>query len=464
MTYKTGDKIPGQDILRRLLDEDGFVYLELKGEKNQLFRVGEGNSLFFRVDKTEELMNRLKVVEDFRGVEDYVEKVKEEADPEIEPSDEITLKIDAENIQKKLAEMSFNEGDKIPDGLKSQCTRNAYGGYSLEYNNFSYVLDTDFRVEMRRPVTSGDLTLEAEDLVTASQKKEFVREPEIKGDITLNKGDLLPENLRSECEVDLSEGGGFRIEIGNSLYILDENYRVVVKMSQSLQNGEEPSIEVRLDEKEGRTTDDRHPPGKIVDSVLKKFQIALKVDKINADLFIKETLVPGKRNLFLNVYHGDLSELNEDTRAAAETGKVTKISEGGISLLKAALIHELYLKSTYRGRGEQMIEFLTHIISPWKDAALTITQKDLSGTEQQRLIDFVNRQSGVYQDIGEVLHQIYMEMKVNIQDEYKRVQKEGRTLFKAFLIDRLYEKISRPDKGDGISLICLSRDIMDFQF
>ena len=111
-----------------------------------------------------------------------------------------------------------------------------------------------------------------------------------------------------------------------------------------------------------------------------------------------------------------------------------------------------------------MIEFLTHIISPWKDAALTITQKDLSGMEQERLIDFVNRQSGVYQDIGDVLHQIYMEMKVNIQDEYKRVQKEGRTLFKAFLIDRLYEKISRPDKGDGISLICLSRDIMDFQF
>ncbi|MCK5057898.1 MAG: hypothetical protein KAT34_14670 [Candidatus Aminicenantes bacterium] len=465
MKYKTGDKIPAEEMLTRLQDEDGAVFLELRGDRNHLVRVGDNDSLFFRVEKTAELMRKLRVVEDYRRVEDYTGDLRKEVEPEIEPSDEITLKIDVAKLQKKLDEITFEEGKKIPDGLKSQCKKSTYGGYSLEYNNFFYVLDADFRVEIKKPVIlAGDnYTLEAEEPVPAVQQNESIIEPDIRKKVSLDKGDVLPNHLRSRCEVDLSAGSGFRIEIGSSLYILDEDYRVVVKMSQSSQAAEVPSPVVPPVQEEVKKPNSPHPPEKIVDSVLKKFKIALKVDKINAELFEEKNLTTGNKPVLIKVYQGDLSELNEDTKASANRGRVAKLEEGSISLLKAALIHELYLKSTFRGRGEQMVEFLTHIISPWQDAALTITQADLSLSEQEKLVDFLNKQSEVYSDIGDILYRVYTEIKGNIHDEYDVVKKEGKTLFKAFLVDKLYQMISRPEKGDGISLIYLSRDIMDFQ-
>lgn len=473
MEYKTGDRIPDNEVLVRFMDDEGGVYVEIKGEKEFLYRIGENNSLFFKVERTDKLMGELRLLDDFRSTEDYMEQPeKEEEEPEVEPSDEITLKIDAEKIQKKLAEITFEEGTKIPDGLKSQCKKNEYGGYSLEFNNYFYVLDAGYRVEIRRPVKTkaptSDFTLEADDLVTPAQDKGDVGEPVKAGKVVLDKGDILPEHLRSRCEVDLSAGSGFRIEVDNSTYILDEDYRVVVKMSHHYQADEEEPVVPQPEpaaamEQQQKQDSQQHPPEKIVESVLKKFKIAIKVDRVSVDLFLQQTLIPANKPVFLNIYQGDLTELNEDTKAAAKMGRITKLKTGGISLLKAALLHELYMKSTFSGRGERMLEFLTHIISPWKDAALTITQKDLYMTGQERLLDFTGKQSDIYGDIGDVIHRIYMEIKGSVFEEYRKVQKEGSTLFKAFLINKLYEKISRPERGDGISLIILVKNIMDFQ-
>lgn len=470
MIYKTGDKISKVDILARFKDEDDVCYLEIKGDKQQLYRVGEEDVLFFKIDKADDFMQRLRMVEDYRGTEDYTEQLDRakraavELDQTIEPSDEMTLKMDVAKIQKKLAEMAFEEGEKIPDGLKKQCQKSEYGGYSLQFNNFIYILDPDFRVQNRRPAAAGekDLSLQAEERIAAPQKIEQIDKPEIKKEFILGKGDVLPERMRSRCEVDLSTGAGYRIEIGNVIYILDENYRVVVKMSQSHQFEEETIIETPAQAKEDKKQDSQPQPEKIIDSVLKKFQIALKADKVNAELFVEQVMAMENKPALLRVFQGDFTELNEETKASAGQGKTTKLKEGGITLLKAALVHELYLKSTFRGRGERMIEFLTHIISPWKDASLTITQEDFDREEQEELVEMLADKRRVYRDIGETLLRLYLEMKETVYDEYRQVQKAGKTLFKAFLIDRLYEKITRPEKGDGISLICLLRDIMDF--
>lgn len=464
MDYKTGDKIPDSEILRRLQDEDGAFYLELRGEKEHLFRVGSSNSLFFKLEKAGELMKRLKVIDDFRPFGDISEEVKEE-EPDIEPSDEITLKIDVAKLQKKLEEITFKEGQKIPDGLKSQCKRNEYGGYSLEYNKFLYVLDSEFRVEIKKaavPAAATDFTLEAETLVPQPEPTGAAEGAGMKNKSSLEKGDLLPEKLRSQCDLDLGAGGGYRIEIDSTLYLLDEDYRVVARMSQAAHEFEIPPAAVHVEESDSKKQEPKHPPEKIVDSVLKKFRIALKFDKIDASLFMEKTLAESNKPVLLKVFHGDLSELNEDTKTSAGSGRITKVDKGGISLLKAAILHELYLNSTYRGRGHHVIEFLSHIISPWKDAVLTISQKDLSLMEHEKLIDFLNKRSAAYTDIGEIIYQIYSEIKGDIYDGYLDVRKEGRTLFKAFLIDKLYLMISRPDKGDGVSLISLTRDIMDF--
>lgn len=462
MDYKTGDKIPESEILRRLQDEDGAFYLELRGETDQLFRVGPSNSLFFKLEKTGDLMQRLKVIDDFRPFGDIEEEVKEE-DPDIEPSDEITLKIDLAKVRKKLEEITFDEGQKIPDGLKSKCKQNEYGGYSLEYNKYLYVLDSEFRVEIKKAAgpVSPNLTLDAESRGTHKPAGEAGL-PEMKRKTTLEKGDLLPEHLRSRCDADLSSGGGFRIEIDGTIYLLDKDYRVEIKMSQTSPAFGISTDSMQIEESDSKKQESRHSPETIVDSVLKKFRIAVKFDKIDASLFIEKTLAESNKPVLLKIFHGDLSELNEDTKASASSGRITRVDKGGISLLKAAMLHELYLNSTYRGRGQRAIEFLSHIISPWKDASLTISQKDLSLMEHEGLIDLLNKRSAVYTDIGEIIYQTYSEIKGAVYEEYIDVRKEGKTLFKAFLIDKLYLVISRPDKGDGISLISLCRDIMDF--
>ncbi|MCI0470335.1 MAG: hypothetical protein L0Y73_01605, partial [Candidatus Aminicenantes bacterium] len=455
MIYKTGDKISRVDILARFRDEDDVCYLEIKGDKVQLYRVGDDDILFFKIDKTDDFMQRLKMVEDYRSTEDYTEHVDQakraaaELEQSFEPSDEITLKIDLVKVQKKLAEMAFEEGEKIPDGLKKQCKKSEYGGYSLQFNNFIYILDPDFRVQNRRPVTAGekDLSLQAEEQIVPPQKIEQTVKPGIKKEFILDKGDVLPEHLRSRCEVDLSTGVGYRIEMGNVIYILDENYRVIVKMSQSHHIAEETVAKAPLQAEEDKKQDGQPQPEKIIDSVLKKFQIALKADKVNAEIFAEQVMAAENKAVLLRVFQGDLAELNEETKAAAGKGKITRLNEGGITLLKAALLHELYLKSTFRGRGEHIIEFLTHIISPWKDTALTITQEDSDREEQEELVEMLADKRRLYRDIGEALLRFYMEMKETIYEEYRQVQKAGKTLFKAFLIDRLYEKIPRPEKG-----------------
>ncbi|MCK4766483.1 MAG: hypothetical protein KAW12_30085 [Candidatus Aminicenantes bacterium] len=392
-----------------------------------------------------------------------------EKDDEIKPSEEVTQKIDIEKIRKKLEEITFEEGEKIPEGLKSQCNRNAYGGFSLNYNNFIYVLDADYRVEMRRADTAGDFILDAEEQVTpapAAPKKNAPAAPAPRPGGLLQKGDLLPEHLRGRCEVDLGSGG-YRIRIGSSIYVLDEKYHVVVKMTQTpdaIDDAPPGGSGASAGKKEAPKQDTGHPPEKIVASVLKKFEISLKADNISADLFIEQTM--GRENIpvLVMVYQGNLTGLNADTQAAAKERKPTKLKKGGISLLKAALVHELYMKSTSRARGENMKEFLTHIISPWKKGApLTNTEEDLSSAEQGNLLSLVGRRGGVYRDIGSVLQRVYGEMKDSIFSKYRQGQQQGKTLFKAFLIDRLYEITSRPEKSNGVSLISLIRDIMDFQ-
>lgn len=168
------------------------------------------------------------------------EKKRKPGDPwgkledEILPSNETTSKFNIADIQKKLDEEEFEEGQQIPDHLISQCKRNAYGGYSLRHFKFIYVLDADYRIEVKMPASHKDDSQEAapheHDKTLLFSHQDVAKQIE---DVQLAKGDILPSHLRTRCEADLSIGGGYRIRIGQYLYLLDNDFRVNARMKYS---------------------------------------------------------------------------------------------------------------------------------------------------------------------------------------------------------------------------------------
>lgn len=165
--------------------------------------------------------------------EDKAKKKKVSAfKDEVSASDEPTSKIDISQLKKKIEEMDFDEGEIIPKKLRAKCTKNTYGGYGLRLDKYIYVLDNDYRVEFKRPlVHKDDMEEDGQDEMdkTILFPGIDVTPPEPE-EIKLEKGDLLPDHLRTQCEVDLSVGGGSRIEIGPYLYLLDHDFRVTARM------------------------------------------------------------------------------------------------------------------------------------------------------------------------------------------------------------------------------------------
>lgn len=172
----------------------------------------------------------------------------EDTDQEVVASDEKTAKIDISKLKKKLEAETFKEGQPIPEKLRSRCKKNTYGGYSLKHDRFIYILDADYRVEVKRPDTDEESTVdEGEPVLLIPAEGVDEQDQTIlfsspgaagkEGDIELEKGDQLPEHLRRQCEVDLSAGGGSRIKIGPYLYLLDNDFRVSAKMRVAYSEG-----------------------------------------------------------------------------------------------------------------------------------------------------------------------------------------------------------------------------------
>jgi hypothetical protein len=274
------------------------------------------------------------------------------------------------------------------------------------------------------------------------------------------KGDVLPVPLRNRCDEDITTGGG-RIMIGNYLYFLDADYVVTARMKLAYTEGDA----VVPAPVPGAAPQKQLPVEQIVANLVKHFQLALDKYNISADFFKDSVLAPGNREALMRMYNGDLTELSDDTREAAAQGKLTVLEgEQGFTLLRAAILHELYIKSTLAGRGGNMKYYVTHICSIGPDGRLNELQGEMPLKQQQDLFDFFAGRAGVYIDKNRLIRQLYRDLRPTIFEDYQAIRKiGGKVRFNAFLIVKLYEHTKRLDRGDGITLIRLTRDIMDFQ-
>jgi hypothetical protein len=495
MEYKVGSHIPEKEILRRYEDEDGETFLEVRGNEDVLFRVTTGNQVYYKIEKSLMEEEELTLIDDFSQLiaesETQPEFEAEEFEPPMEISPEMLLEEEEGTLeaggltseQKEHREVTeLDEGQQVPGHLKPMCQENAYGGYTLRYNRFLYMLNSDYRVEVKSADSMSSYMLETEEDVTVLEPVELVEAAATVETVTpkesragqemgieLQKGETLPSHMREQCEEDISFGGGSRIMIGDYLYHLDSDYRVTVKMklfySHATATAEVPVPEPKKPE-EKEPPKKQPPVKKIVSNVLKHFKVALKEYNISADFFKETELASGSRKALACVYDGDLTELNDDTRGAASQGKQTVLEEKGFTLLRAALLHELYIKSTLAGRGDNMNYFITHIACIEPDGTLQESWFDdkISLEQQREMVEFFGSRAKEYTDKAEIITRVYRLLRSNVFREYKALRQAGENVrFNAFLIARLYEHTTRLDRGDGITMIRLSGDLMDYK-
>jgi hypothetical protein len=484
MDYKAGSHIPEKEVLRRYKDEDGEIFLEVRGAENVYYRVTAVNQVYYKIDKALMEEEDLELIDDFSEApqgydsEPVIELSEfETSDSFIEIGPEMLVEeegaplnlVNPEPHEDDIELAELEEGQVVPLYLRPLCKKTAYKGYSLRYNKFVYMLDKEYCIEMKTPDSMASYMLGVEDKIharhstvppiekpaapvtpvtsTAPVSPHQVTESSAGQSAGIKEefetGDFLPLSLRERCEMDIATGAG-RVIIGSYLYLLDANYAITTRMKLAHSAGETASSTPAP----GRAPKKLLPVEEIVDNLVKHFEIALDKYNISAGFFKDNVLGPKYRKTLIRMYNGDLTELSDDTREAAAQGKLTVLdNEKGFTLLRAAILHELYIKSTLVGRGGNMKYYVTYICSIWPDGRISEFQGEIPLKKQQDLLEFFGSRASV-----------------SIFEDYQTIRKiGGKVSFNAFLIGKLYEHTTRLDRGDGITMIRLSRDIMDYR-
>ena len=510
MDYKVGSHIPDSEILKRFKDEDGETFLEVRGNENVLFRVTTGNQVYYKIEKAlmvdevltlEEDLAEIKpgpfppppVIEDTHPevIDEHLENpfLLEESATGEESIESLEDLVELRDSEIEITELE--EGEIVPRFLRDQCKKNTYGGFSLRFNRYLYLLNADYRVDVKSPDAAFNYEFDVElpTETTAEVTVETVASADEKtvdsGDngsldeeigLRMEKGDILPPDLRDQCEEDISSIGGHRIMIDDWLYLMDASYKVTVKMKLSYSAGDtagipappQSSLAASIKPGKARAQAPREkqlPPAEVVSKVVKHFEWAIDKYGISADFFKEAVLGPKNRDILIRAHNGDLTELNDDTREAAKEGKNMILQEKGFSLFCAALLHELYIKTTLTGRGDKMKYFITHIASIEADGKVNEhCKQEVPDLQAQReAMKFFAGRGNVYNDKTQTISRVYRAIYPKIFKEFETLRKTGEPVcFNALIIAGLYENTTRMDRSEGVTMIRVCRDLLDY--
>ncbi|NIM16903.1 MAG: hypothetical protein GTO45_33405 [Candidatus Aminicenantes bacterium] len=501
MKYTIGTSVPASEILRRYKDEDGEMFLEVRGLEDVLLRVTTGDRVYYTIDKSKISNEELTLIVDYTKIQRDNEPLddfevptavhqlitsEDDGDDSYDVTAEEEKKTEIQTVygwnapdldasQEKKKELQ--EGQEVPEHLRPKCQPNNIGGYSLRYEKFLYLIDKDFRVEFKSPDLGLDHELEEDPMAPAQplESKEVDTPAEMEHDfepgIELEMGDVLPSHLRRRCEAEIGSNYGSRIILGNYLYLLDAYFRVTQKMRIAYADEEMNETSAALasagsSPKKSEAQQPELPVQQVINNMVKTFETALEKYHISADYFRESVLGAANREILMKVYHGDLSELNDDTREAAAQGRTTvlKEDEAGFALFKAALVHELYIKTTVAGRGNNMKYFLTHIVAAKPDGTLGAQQDNIDEEAQEKMVKFYGERANIYTSKADIIKRIHRQVRRSIFKEYKELwlSKEN-VRFNALLISKLYEHTTRLDRGYGLTMMRISRDLMEYE-
>ena len=510
-----GMPIPANMVLKRFIDEDGEIFLELRGMADYYIRVSDGDRFQYKIEKQHMGEEVLELQEDYSHKEfevhiseqpTAVTRIVDYANPfdigdmnifgssDDQSSDKLQSTASGTQespgtLDKDDEILEFKEGETLPIGFRSICKRNEYGGFTLKYKKFIYLMNKKYCIEIKTQDTSYNFNFESQPASPSPPPQPFSVEPSSSQTVEraaaileLDRGDVLPYRYQSQCEEDLGPGGGSRVTIGSFIYFLDAGFKVIQKMKISYATPSPapptsmppstlppqavetprplkatPPTPIKKAEKRDIPLKDQ------VRNIAKAVLNSLKQYGVSADYF-KESVF-GKHNYdtLIRAFNGDLTRLNDDTKEAAKQGKRLLLQENGFTLFKAVLIHELYIKSTLSGRGDNMKNFLTHIAAVNADGSLEPFQDQSTDERKAQIMDFFKGRANIYTDKRDMIMRVYHQIRPSILHDFKTLIKKGEDLrFDAFLISKLYEYTTRLDRGDGVTMIRLTRAILKY--
>ncbi len=378
-------------------------------------------------------------------------------------------------------------GDKLNDSLKAYLNP----GFILKETDILKVYDENYFLLGKIPVKNPEINIENNAEKDEPEKKEqtIYIQPGLKFDQTY-KGKKFAAKaaggfffLYNELGVDVFEYFTddtfcgfdeekelilFKDKDNNNLYgksFDGRRFEISSKATQinSSQNKPTNSPEIYV-KKEDKPKQNLNQILRLSIFSLKKI---IKKNQINADFFISEKLDnPKILKTLLKVYNGDLSELNDEILEAGKNNLDLSIPAGFISI-KAALLHQLYINTTLNGRGghrgKNMKSLLFDLIVLDSYGKLSPLRKKISPKVQQKGIEFFKKLSQKYVDKKGVILRVYSSI-IN-DEEYINLINMNTTVdidtYKAFLISKLYEFTTRIDRGNGISMINITRALMN---
>lgn len=450
MNFKPGDHIREELIVKRYEEQKtGHILLELVEFPDQLIRITEDGNFLYAVKKN------------------------------LIPPDQLKVTFERQEIEEAGNEMC---PDYLRPYLKKAFMLKSDEG--IHFYDDQLMLVGTLATSNTEPPAPKVIDLEdSGDLAIPEEPEKLLKDHEV--------GDALGESFRGEC---IEGKEGYRLKKEDTLFMMDSDYKITDKLTLEtpiLDQFVEPKVEsnpppaeaspkkvkkkVKTTKKEKTTPPETVTlsPDEITALIMGKYKQILEDHQIQADYFVGKKLSRENQTRFLSVYNGDIFQLNEET-ATAEGELPTFESDGGLSHLKAALVHELYIHSTLAGRsrgdadmaegGRNMKSMLTLMIN-LRATGNGPPDEEISPKEQKALIKYFGERANIYTDKTDVIDRIYHKIQYDMKKELlvQSGQRITTATFKALLVYKLYENTNRLDRGNGVSIIRIVRDIMDYQ-
>ncbi len=211
------------------------------------------------------------------------------------------------------------------------------------------------------------------------------------------------------------------------------------------------------------------PPVKLSEAevtgiLMKSIKRSLDKNGIEASLFVKDRLEDQSR--LAQVMQGNLGVLNSEIAEAASKG-VPVNHKQGYTLLKAALLHELFINTTLGGRGGHrsriMRQFILELILITPHGKFEKDNSIITRENQIRVLNWLLEFRNSFRDKSEVIEKLIKQLSSD--DELVKITRQkdcvNTSMFKALVVSKIYEYTTRLDRGNGLAMIALSRAVMD---
>jgi len=209
-----------------------------------------------------------------------------------------------------------------------------------------------------------------------------------------------------------------------------------------------------------------------VQLILDRFQHAVTLHGIRSDYFFEHRLGYNWQDRWERIWKGDLSPLLEDTQEFLPGQDVTTRVLGGLGVLKAALIHELYVNSTLAGRsqgekeresGRNMLNLLLFVCQLNCQGELDDVGDLLSENDQENLINLLLEKGTLFEDKKWMLQRVHQKLVFDFKRGRAWPEKPTVAAVKSALIFKLYENTNRLDRGNGSDMVMIVRELLAAQ-